>query len=580
MMLDHSKIGNQIALLRKERGLTGEKFAELLGVSAQAVSKWENGKCLPETALLPLIAEILAISIDSLLVPRELILLNAVYTDGDKTIDVTQILNKHINGNKIDIIVNAQYLGELFDSTRIAVLILKYQLPSGTYYAYALQNNELKIDLSVTAFSIDTEFKVIDGYYGNINQYCSAVQKLNHYDYFKWKAIHINHENFPSSPNNDDVEYLTIIYLNSAGIHVISAEEGATICYSDNKTELFLKDTSTCILPNVITLEWEKVMDCTWAGAIYAALKYMGETYTYEQIMGMSGACYRIAFTEVWDWSAVDALVAFDYSTVLFKAIGYEQVWASRIDKEQRSIERKNIMQDISNGKPVVAINLRIAPEWGVITGYKEEGKVLLCRTYFDKEILNENIDYLETDFWPFLITHFGEKKEKHSDYQILIDSLATLVDSFNAPIQRGYYQGAQAYQKWIEGLRNNSLWNENNSKEDIDRRIMVNDYLLLNLIDARRCAATYLNSAVTLLENGKSERLLEVSNMYAQITTKLKTFREKSKQTDAEDLKYNLIFTKANKSNLFRGELAELLENILIIEKNIIDKVRLILNS
>lgn len=33
-----------IASLRKEKGLTGEKFAEALGVSPQPVSKWENGK--------------------------------------------------------------------------------------------------------------------------------------------------------------------------------------------------------------------------------------------------------------------------------------------------------------------------------------------------------------------------------------------------------------------------------------------------------------------------------------------------------------------------------------------------------
>ena len=39
-MLDNDKIGKQIALLRKEKGLTGEQLAELLDVSAQAVSKW------------------------------------------------------------------------------------------------------------------------------------------------------------------------------------------------------------------------------------------------------------------------------------------------------------------------------------------------------------------------------------------------------------------------------------------------------------------------------------------------------------------------------------------------------------
>lgn len=69
----------RIAALRKERGYTGEALAERLSVSPQAVSKWENAKCLPETAILPALAEALECSIDSLLCPRELFILEAVY---------------------------------------------------------------------------------------------------------------------------------------------------------------------------------------------------------------------------------------------------------------------------------------------------------------------------------------------------------------------------------------------------------------------------------------------------------------------------------------------------------------------
>lgn len=64
-MIDNYKVGNQIALLRKSKGLTGERLAQLLDVSPQAVSKWENGRSLPETTLLPLLAEVLGTSIDS-----------------------------------------------------------------------------------------------------------------------------------------------------------------------------------------------------------------------------------------------------------------------------------------------------------------------------------------------------------------------------------------------------------------------------------------------------------------------------------------------------------------------------------
>ena len=121
-------------------------------------------------------------------------------------------------------------------------------------------------------------------------------------------------------------------------------------------------------------------MDCTWAGALYAALTYMGEPCTYQQLMGLSGACYRICFTDIWDFSCTDALVAYDYAEPLYRALGYTPIWADRLDKEPMKEERLAIMEDIRNGKPVLAINLRVAPEWGVITGYLDNGRFLLCR--------------------------------------------------------------------------------------------------------------------------------------------------------------------------------------------------------
>ena len=54
-----SDIGRNIALLRKNAGFTQEELAEKLGVTAQAVSKWENGHNLPDIENLMLIAELL-----------------------------------------------------------------------------------------------------------------------------------------------------------------------------------------------------------------------------------------------------------------------------------------------------------------------------------------------------------------------------------------------------------------------------------------------------------------------------------------------------------------------------------------
>lgn len=59
-------VNQKIAYLRRKNHLTQEKFASALGVSNQAVSKWESGVCCPDIQLLPLIAKIFDISIDSL----------------------------------------------------------------------------------------------------------------------------------------------------------------------------------------------------------------------------------------------------------------------------------------------------------------------------------------------------------------------------------------------------------------------------------------------------------------------------------------------------------------------------------
>jgi transcriptional regulator with XRE-family HTH domain len=68
-MISSNSVGNQILLMRKRNGFTQEELAEKLGVSAQAVSKWENGHTLPETALLPMLSKLLNSSIDSILLP-------------------------------------------------------------------------------------------------------------------------------------------------------------------------------------------------------------------------------------------------------------------------------------------------------------------------------------------------------------------------------------------------------------------------------------------------------------------------------------------------------------------------------
>lgn len=60
------KLGEKIKSLRRQKDLSQETFANYLGVSYQAVSKWENGYTMPDVAMIPAIASFFGISTDEL----------------------------------------------------------------------------------------------------------------------------------------------------------------------------------------------------------------------------------------------------------------------------------------------------------------------------------------------------------------------------------------------------------------------------------------------------------------------------------------------------------------------------------
>ena len=64
--MDQIKIGKFISLKRKEKNLTQQKLAELLNITDRAISKWENGSCLPDVGTMPELCKILGITVNDL----------------------------------------------------------------------------------------------------------------------------------------------------------------------------------------------------------------------------------------------------------------------------------------------------------------------------------------------------------------------------------------------------------------------------------------------------------------------------------------------------------------------------------
>ena len=67
MEQNRETLGKRIMALRKAKGWTQEQLAAQLGISAQAVSKWENDVSCPDISTLPALAALLGVRVDTLL---------------------------------------------------------------------------------------------------------------------------------------------------------------------------------------------------------------------------------------------------------------------------------------------------------------------------------------------------------------------------------------------------------------------------------------------------------------------------------------------------------------------------------
>lgn len=65
--IDKKKFGAFVATLRKEKGYTQKELAQKLFISDKAISKWETGSSIPDTAMLVPLAELLGVSVTELL---------------------------------------------------------------------------------------------------------------------------------------------------------------------------------------------------------------------------------------------------------------------------------------------------------------------------------------------------------------------------------------------------------------------------------------------------------------------------------------------------------------------------------
>ena len=80
--MDLGKTGKFISALRKQQGLTQKELAEQIGVTDKAVSRWETGRGFPEVSFLPVLADVLGVSISEIVMGERI----ALHEKGEREI--------------------------------------------------------------------------------------------------------------------------------------------------------------------------------------------------------------------------------------------------------------------------------------------------------------------------------------------------------------------------------------------------------------------------------------------------------------------------------------------------------------
>lgn len=98
--MNQTSIGSYIARKRKEQNLTQEQLAEQLGVSNKTISKWENGKCMPDYSIIQKLCDTLHVTLPELMDGED------AAEDSVRVYDEAQILDllrrtQELNGRRV-----------------------------------------------------------------------------------------------------------------------------------------------------------------------------------------------------------------------------------------------------------------------------------------------------------------------------------------------------------------------------------------------------------------------------------------------------------------------------------------------
>jgi len=320
-------------------------------------------------------------------------------------------------------------------------------------------------------------------------------------------------------------------------------EKPEIVNLSEQKSSKVVTNGKLTYIDNVPTLGWNiPWRNCTFSGSASLLLNAMGTKTTYEQVMGLSGSCYRASMAYGWDFGS--NIVDITYYWLKLNCDNVNRFYGMKfagIDTDNTTEEEREKLarESIDAGVPVLVMGGRGAPEWGVMLGYEQTDNryKYFGRSYFDgnlpkNESFTENRYALMGNFPK--VDHFmlfNNPSEPISALDALKRSLEICQIMFQPHDKFGY----GAYEKIISSLEKNEYTTKWNSEGDIDT-------IFINFADARKAANIYLLESADLLKGQNKNNLLKVASLYKDMFDILHAIINEKGITTSEQTRNKII--------------------------------------
>jgi hypothetical protein len=302
------------------------------------------------------------------------------------------------------------------------------------------------------------------------------------------------------------------------------------------------------ILEGVPPLASRRGKQCTLTGCFEAVLRYHGGPWDYVDLMGLSGAAFRLRIAyptgdqlmggRIHPGISMDASVG-PHVQALVEATGYECEVDAHVFHEPPDHRRiaARIEREIDQGRPVIAMNLADASCWGVIAGYdpalplhvcieRNLGERYFARTYFDPP----DSGYERAPCFPwdvYFVSRAGDPLPAELALPAAVERAVALLETESGQVsgplgwmagwKPEYANGLRAYDAWIADLTDE----EGIARLGPDQSLMYwqgHAWMYDQLHDARRAAAEYLRRIAPRFADAEASRLHEASGVYDRL--------------------------------------------------------------